>query len=101
VALAETAFAGDLGLSVDLGALPLRDVDRDDVALFSESAGRFVVTVAPGHAAAFEAALDREVARVGEVTAVRRLVVRGLGGAPAVDADLDALKAAWQTPLAF
>jgi phosphoribosylformylglycinamidine synthase len=101
VALAETAFSGDLGLTVDLDAVPRCGVDRDDVALFSESAGRLVVTVAPGNAAAFEAAMGSEAARVGEVTAARRLVVRGLGGDLAVDADIDALKRAWQTPLAY
>ena len=47
VALAETAFAGGLGLTVDLRAVPAEGIGRDDELLFSESQSRFVVTVRP------------------------------------------------------
>jgi len=55
IALAETAFAGGLGMEVDLRQVPRRDLDRDDYLLFSETASRFVVTVSPANRAAFEA----------------------------------------------
>jgi len=54
VALAETAFAGGLGMDVDLRQVPRRDLDRDDYLLFSETASRFVVTVSPENQTAFE-----------------------------------------------
>ena len=47
VALAETAFAGGLGLSVDLSRVPCSGIYRDDYLLFSESQSRFIVTVSP------------------------------------------------------
>ena len=101
VALAETAFSGGYGIEADLGAAPREGVGRDDELLFSESAGRFVVTVAPDRADALERVLEGvPFARVGRVTAEPLLVLRGLGGAEVVRAGVDALKRAWQAPLA-
>ncbi|GAB4198982.1 MAG: phosphoribosylformylglycinamidine synthase subunit PurL [Roseiflexaceae bacterium] len=98
VAAAEMAFAGGLGLALDLGAAP-RDqgLDRDDLLLFSESPTRFLVELRPSDAAAFEAALaGLPCARVGSVTDTGELVITGLGGAEVLRAALAALKAAWQ-----
>ncbi len=101
VALAETAFAGGLGIEADLGRAPAEGVSRNDELLFSESAGRFVVTVRPDRAGAFEAALEgAPFARVGRVTEAPELVLRGLDGRVVVRAGVDALKRAWQAPLA-
>ena len=47
-------MAGALGADFDLGAATAEGALDDDVALFSESNGRFVVTVAATRAAAFE-----------------------------------------------
>ncbi len=100
VALAESAFSGDLGAEIDLAALKLQDVDRDDVALFSESQNRLLVTVRKEHRSAFEEALrDFEPALVGEVTEEPRVKVTGLHGSLVVNADIRALKEAWQKPL--
>jgi len=60
IALAETAFAGGLGMEVELGKVPRRGLDRDDYVLFSETASRFVVTVAPDKREEFEATM-REI----------------------------------------
>jgi phosphoribosylformylglycinamidine (FGAM) synthase-like enzyme len=54
VHLALVAMGGELGLTVDLTQVPSEGVDREDTLLFSESAGRFIVTVAPDNQAAFE-----------------------------------------------
>ena len=54
VALAETAFAGGFGMKINLDAVPAAADMRADEILFSESQSRFVVTVAPDKAAAFE-----------------------------------------------
>jgi phosphoribosylformylglycinamidine (FGAM) synthase-like enzyme len=49
--------------------------------LFSESAGRFIVTVAPDNQAAFEALLaEHPVACVGQVTETPQLKITGLDG---------------------
>jgi len=98
-ALAETAFAGGLGMTVDLRKFP-GDVARSDTMLFSESASRFVVTVHPENVRRFRSKLRRlPVGNVGKVTPGTRLVVKGLDGRTVVDADIFSLKEAWQKPL--
>ena len=47
VALAETAFAGGLGMEIDLRKVPHKGIERNDLLLFSESQSRFVVTLDP------------------------------------------------------
>jgi phosphoribosylformylglycinamidine synthase len=93
-------MGGELGLEVDLD--PCEDLRglRPDLALFSESLGRSLVTVAPGDAPRFERALDgHPCERIGVVTEGRRLRV-GLGGGGIVDLDLPELKRRWQATLA-
>ncbi|MDD3154186.1 MAG: AIR synthase-related protein [Victivallaceae bacterium] len=81
VALAKTAIGGDLGLSVDLGKLPV-DGDLDDFTrLFSESNSRFVATVSADKAIFVERLLAGSTyACVGEVTAERTLAIKGRDG---------------------
>jgi phosphoribosylformylglycinamidine synthase len=100
VALAEAAFSGGLGAEISLGALCHQSVERDDVALFSESPCRFVITVRPDDVGRFEQAMEGfPLARVGEVCETPRLKVTGLKGNLILDADIWELKAAWQAPL--
>jgi phosphoribosylformylglycinamidine synthase len=102
VALAETAFAGGLGLTVDLRTVPAEGIGRDDELLFSESQSRFVVTIRPNAREAFEVALSGSAfARIGQVIAEEVLRIDGLGGKRIIDEELAALKAAWQKTLAF
>jgi phosphoribosylformylglycinamidine (FGAM) synthase-like enzyme len=100
--LAETAFAGGLGLTVDLRAVPAEGIGRDDELLFSESQSRFVATVPPEAREAFEAALmGSAFARIGQVIEEGVLRIDGLGGKRIIDEELAGLKAAWQKTLAF
>ncbi|OQX09369.1 MAG: phosphoribosylformylglycinamidine synthase [Desulfobulbaceae bacterium A2] len=102
VALAETAFAGSLGLTIDLRQVPTEGISRDDVLLFSESQSRFVVTVRPEHAAAFEALLAGFACRrVGTVETAPQFVCTGLGGGEVLREELAALKASWQETMKF
>ncbi len=98
VSAAEMCIAGRRGMELDLNALPRSaDVDDDITALFSESSTRFLVEVAPGDAAAFEARLaDHPCARVGSVTAGSRLHVAGLHRQPVIDLEAADLMTAWQ-----
>lgn len=68
VALAETLFKTDLGMNLKL------DLTKNQ--LFSETAGRFVVTVKKEDAAAFEEALGDDATLIGEVTNSHWLQVR-------------------------
>jgi phosphoribosylformylglycinamidine synthase II len=101
VAAAEMAFAGGLGMSIDLKKAPLgEDVDRDDFILFSESNTRFIAEVAPEKQREFEAAMAGvSFAEVGRVADGKIFEVRGVGGNTVVSAGIDELKEAWQKPL--
>ena len=107
VGLAMVAFGGELGLEVDLGAVPAEVELLDAELLFSESNSRFIATVAPEQAEAFErrfkAAGDLPCACIGvEVIEEPRLVVRGHNGdgEAVINADLFELKKAWKELLA-
>ncbi|MBA3012545.1 MAG: phosphoribosylformylglycinamidine synthase [Proteobacteria bacterium] len=69
------AMAGQLGMEIDLSCLPLANAFRgkgglsDDILLFSESAGRFIVTISPDNKNVFEKLCKGlPVACVGSVT---------------------------------
>jgi phosphoribosylformylglycinamidine synthase len=94
VALAEMAFAGNVGADV---AFEPEAQARDEVALFSESPTRWVVEVTPDHVAALEATFaGLPLAKLGTTTAEPRLRIAGRNGEWIVWAPLKELKAAWQ-----
>jgi phosphoribosylformylglycinamidine (FGAM) synthase-like enzyme len=100
LALARCAMAGELGMELDLDAAPdLADLPPD-VALFSESNGRFVVTVAPQDADALAALFGGlPCRRIGVVTAAPSLRVT-LHGSPCFDLSVAAMKKAFKETLA-
>ena len=105
VAAAEMAFAGGLGAKITTAALPCPACEKDSgsalsptALLFSESNTRFLCEVQPQNAAAFESALAGiPHSRIGEVTKSNCLEI--VGETTLVQADLAALKEAWQKPL--
>jgi phosphoribosylformylglycinamidine synthase len=101
-AAAEMAFAGGLGVRVDVRAMAVNEASAPAVVrLFSESNTRFLCEVEPQRVAAFEKALSGVVvANIGEVTADSCVVVND-GAARLIDADIYQLKEAWQAPLRF
>jgi phosphoribosylformylglycinamidine synthase len=99
VHLALVAVAGELGLDVELAQVPSEEVKRDDLLLYSESAGRFIVTVAPEHKTDFEELFkDLACDCVGLVTAKQKLTVRGLDGKVLFRVGIQQLKSAWKKP---
>ena len=99
VHLAMAAMAGDTGLTIDLSAILSEGPLRDDALLYSESAGRFIVTVDPGSQAAFERAFDTlPCACIGSVVEEKALHIDGSGGDRIIDITVPALRAAWQKP---
>ncbi len=86
------AFAGGLGIEIDLDEVPTSGAVTGPEKLFAENAGRFLVEVAPDNVEAFLAAIgDVPCGRLGEVTDTGRVVIGGLIDVSAADA-----KAAWQ-----
>ncbi|MBM4248937.1 MAG: phosphoribosylformylglycinamidine synthase [Euryarchaeota archaeon] len=102
-ALSLAAFGGGLGASIDLrrvpSDIPAGDRHRDLRLLFSESASRFVVSVAPGNAAAFEKVMGGRAARFGTVVP-RSVVVTGSGGKVILREEAARLKRSWRSTFA-
>ncbi len=99
VCLAEKAFSGNLGMDIDLSAVPAEEINRVDHLLFSESQSRFVVTVRPENKAAFEDIMsDSVISLVGEVSMSKRLVMT-YDGKKVINEPVEELKRAWQSPL--
>jgi phosphoribosylformylglycinamidine (FGAM) synthase-like enzyme len=72
---------------------------EDDIALFSESNGRFVVSLAADQAAVFEQHMEGTAwSKVGVVTDAQRLVIRR-DGRPLVDSDLGSLRSRFKEGL--
>ncbi len=93
VAAAEMAFAGGYGMALSVAALPGADEIGTAERLFGEAAGRFLVEVTPDNEESFRATVgDLPAARLGEVNDTGRLVIDTV-----IDADIAALKAAWQS----
>jgi phosphoribosylformylglycinamidine synthase len=94
VAAAEMAFAGELGVKIDLKKVPT-DLKRNDKILFSESNSRFLVEVKKGKE--FEKIMKGNVfAKIGEVTAGKKLIVIGLNKKHIVEEDVNKLKKVWK-----
>ena len=102
VALAETAFAGGLGMSVDLVLVPSEGIDRNDYILFSESQSRFVVTIPPDAKDEFEKLMvGNTISNIGEVLSDGIFKVLGARGNIIIEEDISKLKEVWQRPLDF
>ena len=97
--LVMTALAGDLGMTVRLPSVPGADALTDTQALYSESPGRFVVTVAPGNTRRFETLFSHmDIAQVGVVTDSPSFVVEGARGRVLIEEPLDRLRGSWHKP---
>ncbi|MGD2269811.1 MAG: AIR synthase-related protein [Desulfobacterales bacterium] len=97
--LAMVAMGGNFGLKVSLGSVPVDDVDHNDTLLFSESAGRFIVTVDPENREAFEEIFKGQAcACVGTVSDTPEVVFAGIDGRPLVSLTVAQLKNAWKKP---
>ncbi|MCJ7606207.1 MAG: AIR synthase-related protein, partial [Dehalococcoidales bacterium] len=101
VAAAEMAFAGGLGMTLNLAGVPLGEaIYRDDYILFSESNSRFIVEIVPGNKDAFEKAMaGNAFGEIGQVTADATFTINDVTGTPVLMAGIADLKEAWQKPL--
>jgi phosphoribosylformylglycinamidine synthase subunit PurSL len=96
VAVARAAMAGQLGAEVDLRGLP-GGPTSDEAALFSESQGRLLVSVAPDDQRRFESAMaGHALVSVGSVSTARKLRFSGLAGQSLIDLPLEDALAAYR-----
>ncbi len=100
VALAEMAFAGGLGATVDLDAIPHDlSVAAPATLLFSESNTRFVCEVPVASAEKFESLFaGLPIGALGQVNSSGKLEVRWRQKV-VLSAGIEKLQAAWQAPL--
>ncbi|TNF47743.1 phosphoribosylformylglycinamidine synthase, partial [bacterium] len=99
VALAEMAFAGGVGLEIDLDRLPVSGDLSDDKALFSESASRILVEVKPDMVGDFESEMgSTQFSRIGICTGEEKLEVTS-AGRTIVSLSLHKMSEAWKSPL--
>ena len=94
------AFAGGLGMNIDLAKVPTDGIRRNDTILFSESQSRFVLTVPAQDRRQFEETIEGCIfAAVGLVTGDEDFVVKGLNDRIIIKANTGELKDAWQKTL--
>jgi len=96
VAAAEMAFAGGLGVEIDIAGM-LNNSDLQPVhALFAEDAGRFLVEVRPENCDAFEQIVkDIPHTRLGEITEEKKIIIKN-GSNVIIDVSTDEAKQAWK-----
>jgi phosphoribosylformylglycinamidine synthase len=100
VALAEMAFAGEVGADITgLNDLPGAAGMSDVAKLFSETTTRFVIEAKPEHAERLKQVFDGPLTRIGVTTKDQRLRVAGANGEWLIWVKLSELKEAWQKPL--
>ncbi len=103
VALAEMAFAGNLGANINLGDVAVgADVAAAAEILFSESNGRFLVEVPPGKEGAFQMLMGLAKVpcqRIGRTQKEPVLRCRGEAGGIILEEPLSELKRVWQEVL--
>jgi phosphoribosylformylglycinamidine synthase len=99
VHLAMVAMGGNLGMSVDLGRVPAEQIHRNDLILFSESAGRFIVTIDPKNREAFEKIFNGlPWSCIGVVTENPEFVIQGIDNRRIMEVSVQDLKIAWKKP---
>ena len=99
VALAEMAFAGGLGAQINLTNLKSQSgITQSDVLLFSESASRFIVEVAPEKEQKFLAATQGlPICKLGNTQSEKSFIITDSTGTPLINESIDTLKTAWKT----
>lgn len=92
------ALAGDIGMEIDLRKVPREGITRDDQLLFSQSAGRFIVTVDPRNKIPFEKLMqDIPHAQVGLTIKEKYLRIKGLSGSMLLNVPIDELRWAYHS----
>ncbi|MBF0408733.1 MAG: phosphoribosylformylglycinamidine synthase [Candidatus Riflebacteria bacterium] len=103
VALAESAFGGNLGLDADI-SLIAKSAGSTAAALFSESHSRFVVSIRYENRGAFEELFGKDCHFLGQVTSDRVLRVRENSGSCErilIEAKISDLSDKWRNALNF
>ncbi|MBU0591379.1 phosphoribosylformylglycinamidine synthase [Candidatus Micrarchaeota archaeon] len=97
VALAKTAIGGMLGIGIELSKLS-GTWTREDFALYSETQGRIVVTIAPENKNAFEKIMHgNALANIGKVTKSSTFAVKGKDGKTIINTNISDLMKSYKS----
>jgi phosphoribosylformylglycinamidine synthase len=96
IAAAEMALASNIGMTLDLKAVPNKTLTRNDTILFSESNSRLLIEVSPKDRYDFETLMKNSCTIIGEVTDTKKLQIYGLNNNLVVDTTLSELRTAWK-----
>ncbi|MBN1503064.1 hypothetical protein JW930_05960 [Candidatus Woesearchaeota archaeon] len=100
VAVAKAAMAGQLGASINLGSLSSEILSIDERLLYSETPGRFIITIAPQDKESFEKLLGQvPYYQIGTVVTQDIHITRVNGSKESLA--LQKIKSAYQGPLSF
>lgn len=98
VALSECAFPVGIGVDVDIRLAPA-ETELPTALLFSESAGRFIVSVPEKNIDAFEKIMQgKAFAKIGRVRGDKRFIIRRGTDEILVNLEVGDLKNAWSNP---
>jgi len=99
VHLALVAMGGEMGMEIDLEAVPSKETLSDTKMLYSESAGRFIVTVDPAGENAFKEVFNgATIGKIGRVTESTLFRIRGRGRDLLMEEEILQLKDCWKRP---
>ena len=99
VHLALTAMGGGLGITLQLPLIPSAPGLSDTQKLYSESCGRFVITVAPEQKTKFEKCFSgMKPAKVGVVTESPDFIITGENSDTLLKENIHRLKDSWKKP---
>jgi len=97
VHLAMVAMAGELGMEIQSAVIPAVSGLTVSQLLYSESCGRFVITVAPEKREEFEIIFSgMKIKQVGFVTESSSFYIRDAGGESIIKEDVFTLKDSWK-----
>jgi len=97
VHMAMVAMAGETGMDIRLEDVPVTDDLSDTKILYSESSGRFIVTVDPAKQEAFERIFaGMKIGRAGIVNGSSNFRVKGQNGTLLINEKTDQLKDCWK-----
>jgi len=90
IALCRSALGGNLGFEVDLAKVPQSGVSRNDTLLYSETQGRFIVSVAHQNKEKFETLFRESIfSEIGVVKGNSSGIISGMTGSTCATLDLE------------
>lgn len=97
IALAKSSVSGELGAEINISKVPGTDNLRDDYRLYSESQGRFIVSIDPCRKEKFESLFNGlPFACIGKVRNDKRFLVKSSGEKTIIDTTVETLGSSYR-----